>query len=95
MKLVSVFYEALKGNHHFVSGFHQSMAAISNMLYNKKPGNVFLKGNLFSQVQIAYSVPRNISLVTLGENELYNLFPTDLHGAHGCGPLYYFFAACR
>jgi hypothetical protein len=31
-------------------------------------------------VQIAYAVPRNISLITVGNNGLYNLFPTDLHG---------------
>ena len=33
-----------------------------------------------NQVQIAYSVARKICLITVGENNLYNLFPTDLHG---------------
>jgi len=34
-------------------------------------------------VQIAYSLPRNISLITIGQHGLYNLFPTDLHGPAG------------
>jgi len=63
-----------------MSAFHQSMIGLYNRLYNKKTGNVFLRGNLYKQVQIAYSLPRIISLVTVGNGELYNLFPTDLHG---------------
>jgi hypothetical protein len=74
------FYEGVKGSHHFVSPFHQFIIELVNNLYNKKPGNVFLRGNLYTQVQIAYSLPRKICLVTVGENNLYNLFPTDLHG---------------
>ena len=41
---------------------------------------MYLENNLLKQVQIAYSVPRTISLVTVTANELFNLFPTDLHG---------------
>jgi flavin reductase (DIM6/NTAB) family NADH-FMN oxidoreductase RutF len=52
-------------------------------LYNKKEGNVFLKNNLYKQVQIAYAVPRTISLITVTGSNLYNLFPTDLHGSIG------------
>ena len=40
----------------------------------------FLPDNLYKQVQIAYSIPRNISLITVGQNDRFNLFPTDLHG---------------
>ena len=54
--------------------------AFDNDLYNKKPGNIFLPGNLYKQVQVAYAVPRNISLVSVKQNNLFNLFPTDLHG---------------
>ncbi len=75
-----IFYEGEKGDHRFSSAFHQSMISFNNQLYGKKPGNVFLKGNLYSQVQIGYSVPRKICLITVGENNLYNHFPTDLHG---------------
>ena len=74
------FYEGIKGTHHFVSPFHQSIIQLTNKLYNKTAGNVFLKGNLYTQVQIAYSQPRKICLITVGANNLYNLFPTDLHG---------------
>ncbi|MDP4264760.1 MAG: hypothetical protein Q8941_19690 [Bacteroidota bacterium] len=73
-------YEGVKGEHHFLSSLHQYIIGLSNRLYNKKKGNVFLHDNLYKQVQIAYAVPRIISLITVGNNELYNLFPTDLHG---------------
>ena len=75
-----LYFGGMKGNHHFISSFHQFIIQLYNRLYQKKPGNVFLPGNLYKQVQIAYSIPRNISLVTVGENNRFNLFPTDLHG---------------
>jgi len=75
-----LFYEGTRGSHHFLSRFHQAMISIYNERFNKKPGNVFLHNNLYKQVQIAYAVPRNISLITVGNNGLFNLFPTDLHG---------------
>jgi hypothetical protein len=75
-----VYYEATHGRHHFLSAFHQFISSLHNRLFNKKPGNVFLHDNLYRQVQIAYSVPRIISLITVGGNSLFNLFPTDLHG---------------
>jgi hypothetical protein len=75
-----LFYEGLQGTHRFLSGFHQSVLQLSNRIYGKKPGNVFLEGNLYKQVQIAYSIPRKICLITVGKDNLFNLFPTDLHG---------------
>lgn len=74
------FFEGVRGRHRFLSPFHQFIIGINNTLFNKKTGNVFLRGNLYCQVQVAYAVPRKISLITLGKNNLYNLFPTDLHG---------------
>jgi len=74
------FYQGIKGNHHFVSTFHQFIIQLTNKLYNKTAGNVFLRDNLYTQVQIAYSLPRKICLITVADNNLYNLFPTDLHG---------------
>ncbi len=74
------YYEGTRGNHHFLSGFHQFIGAVINDLYNKRPGNIFLPNNLYKQVQIAYAVPRIISLITVGENGLFNMFPTDLNG---------------
>ncbi len=74
------YYEGIHGTHHFLPGFHQYVNSLYNQWYNKKPGNVFLHNNLYKQVQIAYAVPRIISLITVGKNGLFNLFPTDLHG---------------
>ena len=74
------YYEGVKGEHRFLSIIHQYIIGLNNKLYNKKPGNVFLTGNLYKQVQIAYSIPRLISLITVSDGRLYNIFPTDLHG---------------
>jgi hypothetical protein len=35
---------------------------------------------LYKQVQIAYAIPRIISLISISHAGLFNLFPTDLHG---------------
>lgn len=78
-----VYYEGRSGMHHFQSAFHQFIGKKYNQWYNKKPGNVFLHDNLYKQVQIAYAVPRLISLITVGGSGWYNLFPTDLHGQAG------------
>lgn len=75
-----LFYEGQKGDHGFISKFHQAILDWQNRRYNKKPGNVYLPGNLLKQVHIAYSIPRTISLITVSDGQLYNLFPTDLHG---------------
>jgi hypothetical protein len=75
-----LYYEGVKGSHRFISPFHQFIFQLHNRLYHKRPGNIFLPGNLYKQVQIAYSLPRNISMITVGKNNLFNLFPTDLHG---------------
>jgi hypothetical protein len=74
------FYEGEKGKHCFVSGFRQSIISAQNRWFNKKQGNVFLDDNLYKQVQIAYALPRIISLITVEKDGLFNLFPTDLHG---------------
>lgn len=74
------FYEGIKGKHHFITAFNQQVISISNNLNGRKPGNVFLEGNLYKQVQIAYSIPRKISLITVGKDDRFNHFPTDLHG---------------
>ncbi len=80
-----LFYEGEKGRHRLVNPFHQFVIQLNNRLFHKRQGNVFLAGNLYKQVQIAYAVPRNISLITVGKNGLFNLFPTDLHGPAGTG----------
>jgi len=74
------YFEGIKGKHKFLSSFHQFIIHLNNELYNKKRGNVFLEYNLYKQVQIAYAIPRVISLITVSSDNLFNLFPTDLHG---------------
>ncbi len=74
------YYEGIRGQHHFLSFFHQYIIGLNNRLYNKRAENIFLNNNLYKQVQIAYSIPRIISLITVSDGQLYNLFPTDLHG---------------
>jgi hypothetical protein len=78
-----LYYAAQKGIHHFLSPVSQLINQFNNRLYQKKPGNVYLPGNAYKQVQIAYAVPRNISLITVSQEGLFNLFPTDLHGPVG------------
>jgi flavin reductase (DIM6/NTAB) family NADH-FMN oxidoreductase RutF len=75
-----VYYSGLKGKHRFIPVFNQFFLQLSNYLYHREPGNVYLNRNLYKQVQVAYAFPRIIALITLQEEEAYNLFPTDLHG---------------
>jgi len=75
-----VYYEGVAGSHRFLSPFQQWIGGLINNWYNKRPGNVFLNNELYRQVQIAYSVPRVISLITVKGDDRANLFPTDLHG---------------
>jgi len=78
-----LYYEGIRGRHSFLPAYNQLIISLSNELYNKKPGNIFLHNNLYKQVQIAYAVPRIISLITVGDNGLFNLFPSDLNGPAG------------
>lgn len=77
------FYEGTNGRHFFQTPLQQLVGSIINRLFNKKPGNVYLHADLYRQVQIAYAVPRGISLITAGDGKQFNLFPTDLHGPIG------------
>jgi len=74
------YYEGIWGEHRFLTSFQQFIIGLNNRLFNRKTGNVFLQGNLYKQVQIAYALPRTISLVTVSQKGLVNLFPSDLHG---------------
>ena len=74
------FFEGLRGRHHFLPLLNRWIIRTANQLYKQQPGNVFLHGNLYEQVQVAYSVPRIISLITVQQGGSCNIFPTDLHG---------------
>lgn len=75
------FYVGERGSHSFLKGFHQWVNHQRQKLRKDISGNVALEGNLYDQVRISYSIPRMISLITLGEGDQMNMFPTDLHGA--------------
>jgi hypothetical protein len=76
-------FEGIYGEHKLISYFHQFTNHVYHSFIAKKNGGFSLKGNLYEQVRIAYSIPRNISLISVCENNLVNLFPVDLHGALG------------
>ncbi len=73
-------YEGVAGEHSFIPKPNQLMNSVISKLKRKRPGNVELPGNLYDQVRIAYAVPRKISIISVKEGNLINLFPTDLHG---------------
>lgn len=74
------FYEGAEAHHRFIPAFNQFVNRLNNRLYQQKAGNVYLDSTLYPQVQVAYAIPRGISLLTLALPEGFNLFPTDLHG---------------
>ncbi len=76
-------FEGVKGRHKFLSKFYILTNSLKYKLTAEKKINIYLKGNLYEQVKIAYSIPRKISLVTLGKNNMFNLFPTDINGRIG------------
>src|SRR6478736_4346921 len=80
---VILFYEGVKGEHYFISSFHQWINRLREKLRKEIPNNVALPGNFSDQVRIAYSLPRTISIITVSDGNLMNMFPTDLHGPIG------------
>jgi hypothetical protein len=73
-------YYCEKGFHKFSSPMVRSFQHFHYFLKAEREKNVFLKGNLFNQVKIAYSLPRKVSLISLFEIDLVNIFPVDLIG---------------
>ena len=80
-----LFYEGVKGEHQFLNRFNKFINRQREKLSKPIPGNVSLPGNLIDQVRIAYATPRIISVISVGNGEMINLFPTDLHGPVGEG----------
>lgn len=75
-----VFYEGKDAWHRFISPVNQKVMAFMERRKNKPEFNIDLNNNLYEQVRIAYAVPRIISLITVFDGKLINIFPTDLHG---------------
>ena len=80
---VILFYEGRYGQHSFLNFINQFINRQRDNRRKSNAANINLIGNLYDQVRIAYSVPRIISVITVGEGELINMFPTDLHGPVG------------
>lgn len=83
-----ILCQAIQGKSHLLPFPSIILSRLYDRLRYKKQGNISLPGNLYTQVKIAYSYPRKICLASLHENDLYNVFPTDLHGKIG-GSKYY------
>jgi len=78
---ISLFlFIGVKGTHVFLSSFYQVMNRLYHLRKRQNENNIKLNGNLYDQVRIAYSLPRLISIVSLGDGTNYNMFPTDLNG---------------
>ncbi|MEQ8362507.1 MAG: hypothetical protein RH948_06520 [Cyclobacteriaceae bacterium] len=75
-----VFYQGCYGHHHFLPWYNQVLNSILLKFKKKVIGNISLNGNLYDQVRIAYAIPRKIALISVADNGLMNMFPTDLHG---------------
>jgi len=76
-------YQAILGHNRFMNSFHKLTNRMWEVFRHRTSGNVDLSGNLFEQNVIAYSIPRVISLITVGQSSKINIFPTDLHGPVG------------
>jgi hypothetical protein len=74
-------YEGIFGEHRFLNFYQAAANNLLESIMKKAPSDANISGNLYDQVRIAYSVPRQISVITVKDRELLNFFPTDLHGA--------------
>ncbi|MBK5278701.1 MAG: hypothetical protein JJE09_07545, partial [Bacteroidia bacterium] len=80
---VVLYFEGKHGMHLFLNPIHQWINQQRERLRKNTPNNISLSGNLLDQVRIAYCIPRIISIITVSDGTLINMFPTDLHGAVG------------
>lgn len=77
---VLFLYEGMNANHYFVNDFYQVFNKVKYKLSLREKDEAYLSWSLYQQVRVAYSFPRAISLMSLGRDGSYNLFPTDLNG---------------
>ena len=76
-------YYSEKGFHKFSSPFVKLLQYYHYNFKAKREKNVFLNGNLLDQIKIAYSLPRKVSVISLFEIDLVNIFPVDINGEAG------------
>lgn len=73
-------FVGIHGEHQFLNPY-QRLVNAAQLAWQRKPdSDANISGNLYDQVRIAYATPRQISVITVKDNELLNFFPTDLHG---------------
>jgi hypothetical protein len=80
---IVLFFEATFGQHSFLNSFRRLVNRLNEKRRVAPSTNINLRGNLYDQVRIAYAVPRVISIITVSDGSLINMFPTDLHGPIG------------
>ena len=78
-----ILYEGVEGNQTFSNHLQKLFKSLHYKLTSDKKKNIYLAGNLYDQIKIAYSIPRQIYLASLGSDNLFNIFPTDLSGPLG------------
>lgn len=78
-----VIYTGVSATHRFIGLRHQWINNVRARFRKRKVDNVSLPGNLADQVRVAYGTPRIISVGTVSDGVLQNIFPTDLHGRIG------------
>jgi hypothetical protein len=76
-------FKGISSEQSFDSSFHRFMFRWYERFRSKPAGNIDLDQRLYNMVKIAYSIPREIKLVTLEDEKGRNIFPTDLHGKAG------------
>jgi hypothetical protein len=76
-------FEGHQAKHRLLGTLHQFANNLREKYRTRPKDNVGLPGNLLEQVRIAYSIPRKISVITVSDDTLVNMFPTDLHGIIG------------
>lgn len=76
-------FRGISSSQHFETAFHQLMFRWYDRFRKKHASNINLDPGLYNQLKIAYSIPREIKLITLGNENAWNVFPTDLHGPAG------------
>lgn len=78
-----VLFKGKHVTHKLLPTINQQLIRLKSTIEKKPKGNVTVPGNQYDQVRVMYTVPRLISLVTVGDENTCNIFPTDLHGKIG------------
>ncbi len=73
-------FKGISAHHNLLPWWCRLMVNWYESRKQKAAGNIDLDTALYSQVRLAYALPRKISLISLVQSGQHNLFPTDLHG---------------